>query len=160
MKRSGFIALAAFGVICLFLVSCSDQKQTVETAPPEKARIESLTTTPQDIRKEAEDLAKTTMAYTEEQKELYQKKIQEKMEQYGQNLKELQAKIIMLNEQAKANLVEEMENLNRKKEEVAEKVREIQAASGEAYEDLKNGLDRSLEDMDTAIDEAMSRFDK
>ena len=98
------------------------------------------------------------MAYTEEQKELYQKKIQEKMEQYSQNLKELQAKMVVLNEQA--NLVEEMENLNRKKEEVAEKFREIQAASGEAYEDLKNGLDRSLEDMDTAIDEAMSRFDK
>lgn len=160
MKRSGLLALAAFGAICLFLVSCSEQKQKVEKTPPEKAKIESLATTPQDIRKEAEDLAKTTMAYTEEQKELYQKKIQEKMEQYSQNLMELQTKMIMLNEQAKANLVEEMENLNRKKEEVAEKVRKIQAASGEAYEDLKNGLDRSLEEMDTAIDEAMSRFEK
>ena len=158
MKRSGFITLAAFGLICLFLVSCSDQKQTVEKAPPEKAKIESLATTPQDIRKEAEDLAKTTMAYTEEQKALYQKKIQEKIQQYTQKFLELQAKMATLNEQAKANLAAEMENLKRKKQEIAEKAGEIQAAGGEAFRDLKKGLDASLEEMDKAVDEAISRF--
>ena len=64
----------------------------------------------------------------------------------------------MLNEQAKANLADEMENLKRKKQEIAEKAGEIQAAGGETFRDLKKGLDASLEEMDKAVDEAISRF--
>ena len=160
MKLFGFVTIITFGVIFLFLTSCSDQKQTAEKPQPAKARVESLSTTTADIKKEAEDLAKTTMAYTEEQKALYQEKIKEKMEQYSQKLMELQTKMVMLNEQAKANLAAEMENLNRKKQEVAEKASEINAASGEAYEDIRKGLERSLEEMDKAFDQAMSRFEK
>ena len=160
MRRIGFTAMVVVGSICFFLASCSEQKQTADKAPPPKAKVESLATTPGDIKKEAADLARTTMAYTEEQKELYQKKIEERINLYGQKLMELQEKMIMLNEQAKASLVAEIENLNRKKQEVAEKAREIQSASGEAYEDLKEGLENSLEEMDKAFDQAMNRFDK
>jgi DNA anti-recombination protein RmuC len=160
MKRFGISSLAVIGTICLLLIGCSEQKQTVEKTAPEKARIENLATTPEDIKKEAQDLAKTTMAYTEEQKTLYQKKLQEKMVQYSQELKELKAKMVMLNEQAKTGLTAEMENLNRKKQEMAEKMQQIQDASGEAYTDLKKGLDRSVEEMDKALDEAMSNFRK
>ena len=158
MKHFGFTALVLLGVICFSLTSCSDQEQSSEKAPVKKAKVENLATTPADIKKEAEDLAKTTMAYTEEQKALYQKKIQEKMQQYSQNFLELQAKMATLNEQAKANLAAEMENLKRKKQEIAEKAGEIQAAGGEAFRDLKKGLDASLEEMDKAVDEAISRF--
>jgi len=158
MKHFGFKAIAALGVICLFWASCSDQKQTAEKASPEKAKVENLATTPADVKKEAEDLAKTAMAYTEEQKALYQEKIKEKMQQYSQKLMDLQTKMVMLNEQAKANLAAEMENLNRKKQEIVEKAGEIQEASGAAFEDLKKGLDKSLEEMDKAVDEAISRF--
>jgi len=160
MKHFGFISIFALGLLCLFLISCTDQKQSAEKAPREKARIENLSTTPGDIKKEAEDLAKTTLAYTEEQKALYEKKIQEKMELYSQKLLELQAKIVMLNEQAKANLASELENINRMKQDAAEKAGKIKNASGEAYEDLKKGLDRSLEEMDESLDEAISRFQK
>ena len=160
MKHFGFKALVILGVICFFLTSCSDQEQSVEKAPMEKAKVENLSTTPADIKKEAADLAKTTMAYTEEQKALYQEKIQEKMQQYSQKFGELQAKMLMLNEQAKANLAAEMESLNRKKQEIAEKAGELQNAGGEAFADLKKGLDASLEEMDKAVDEALSRFKK
>ena len=160
MRYFGFTALVALGVICFFLTSCSDQERSAEKAPMEKAKVENLATTPADIKKEAADLAKTTMAYTEEQKALYQKKIQEKMQQYSKKFMELQAKMVKLNEQAKANLAAEMESLNRKKQEIAEKAGEIQTAGGEAFADLKKGLDASLEEMDKAVDEAISRFQK
>lgn len=39
----------------------------------EGAKVENLATTPDDIKKEAADLAGTTLVYTEEQKELYKK---------------------------------------------------------------------------------------
>ena len=160
MKRFLLPAIIALAALCFFMTACSEQKPTAEKGSPEKARVENLATTPADIKKEAEDLAKTTMAFTEEQKALYQKKIQEKMAQYNRELVVLEAKLAKMNEQAKADLVAEMENLSRKKAEMGIKVRELQTASGEAYEDLKEGLDKAVEEMDKAYDQAMKRFQK
>jgi len=66
----------------------------------------------------------------------------------------------MMNEEARADLSAEMDNLSRKKAEVGVKVRELQAASGEAYADLKEGTDRAMVEMEKAYDQAMSRFQK
>ena len=93
MKPFGFATIFALAAFCFFMTACSEQKQTTEKASPEKAKVENLATTPEDIKKEAGDLAKTTMAYTEEQKKLYQEKLQEKMAQYNRELMELEAKL-------------------------------------------------------------------
>ena len=73
---------------------------------------------------------------------------------------ELKTQMAYRNDQAKAALEEVMVELNQKKLEITVKLKEIGAASGEAYEDLKKGLDKSVEDMDQAFEEAMSRFEK
>jgi hypothetical protein len=65
----------------------------------------------------------------------------------------------MMNEQVKADLAAEMENLGRKKAEMGVKMRELQKASGDAYEDLKKGMDKAIEEMDKAYDQALSRFE-
>jgi hypothetical protein len=72
----------------------------------------------------------------------------------------LEAKLVMMNEQAKAEFAEEMKNLSRKKAEIGEKFQELQAAGNEAYDDLKDGLDGAMEEMDKAYDQAMERFQK
>jgi DNA polymerase III delta prime subunit len=160
MKPFGFTTIIALAALCFFTTSCSEQKPAAEKVSTEKAKVENLATTPADIRKEATDLAKTTMAYTEEQKEVYQEKIQEKMAEYSEKLKEFETKLVMLNEQAKAEMAEEIEELNRKKAAISVKVQELQTASGEAYADLKEGLDNAMVEMDKAYDQAMERFQK
>src|SRR5210317_994813 len=121
MKRIGFIIIIALAALCFFMAACSEQKPAAE-----KAKIESLATTPEDIKKEAKDLAETTMSYTKEQKALYQQKIKEKMVLYGQKLDEMQDKVAIMNEQAKAELTVEMENLSNKKVEITNKLLELQ----------------------------------
>lgn len=160
MKRFRSTTVTALAALCFFMTACSEQTPTAEKTTPERAKVENLATTPGDIRKEAGDLAKTTMTYTEEQKALYQKKIQDKMGQYSQNLKELQEKLAMMNEQAKADMAAEMEELKRKKAEMGEKARELQATGSEAYGDIRKGLDSAIDEMDKAYDEAMKRFRK
>jgi hypothetical protein len=155
MKRIGFIIIIALATLCFFMAACSEEKPAAE-----KAKIESLATTPEDIKKEAKDLAETTMSYTKEQKALYQQKIKEKMVLYGQKLDEMQDKVAIMNEQAKAELTVEMENLSNKKVEITNKLLELQTASGEAYEDLKEGMDRAMDEMDKAYYQATRRFDK
>ena len=160
MKRFGSTSIFALAALFFFMTACSEQKPTAEKTTPEKAKVESLATTPQDIKKEAADLAKTTMIYTEEQKALYQKKIEEKMAQYGQSLSEMQAKLVTMSAEAKAGLTAEMEELGRKKDEMAQKASELQAAGSEAYADLKAGLDKAMEELDSAYDQALKRFEK
>lgn len=158
MKGFKYTTILLLASIALLIISCSDQKQSAETAPPEKAKVESLATTPADIKKEAGDLARTTLNYAEEQKEQYTQEVLSRLAQYNEKLIALDRKIAMLGEQAKAETMEEVANFNRKKEQVSEKFRELQAASGEAYEDLKDGMEKSIEEMDKAYVQAMSRF--
>ncbi len=158
MKGFKYTTILLLASIALLIISCSDQKQSAETPPPEKAKVESLATTPADIKKEAGDLARTTLNYAEEQKEQYTQEVLSRLAQYNEKLIALDRKIAMLGEQAKAETMEEVANFNRKKEQVSEKFRELQAASGEAYEDLKDGMEKSIEEMDKAYAQAMSRF--
>ena len=155
MKHVGFLVIIALASLCFFITACSEEKPAAE-----KAKIENLATTRADIQKEAKDLAETTLAYTQEQKDLYQQRIQEKMVQYNQKLHELQGKLAMMNEQAKAELAAEMENLNNKKIEISKKMLELQTASAGAYGDLKEGMDRAMDEMYKAYDQASNRFDK
>ena len=159
MKRAALIIFLA-ATFCLFLFACSDQKETAEKSTPDRAKVENLATTPEDIKKEAADLAKTTMAYTQEKKELYMEKIRKKMAQYNQQIMELDSKFTAMSEQARIEVAEQVEDLNRKKAEMNLKVRELQATSGEAFEDLKEGMDKAMDDMDKAYEQAVSRFTK
>ena len=72
----------------------------------------------------------------------------------------LQDILVQLNEQARSELAAEMDKLRGKKAEMGKKFQKLQAASGEAYEDLKVGMDRAMAEMDKAYEQAMSRFAK
>jgi len=154
MKHYLMMTIFALLAVGFFMAACGEQKPATE-----KVKVENLATTPEDIKKEAQDLAKTTITYAEEQKEIYTQQVLDRLAQYNQKLIQMDRKLAMLNEQAKAGLAVELDNFSRKKEEVAVKVRHLQAASGEAYEDLKEGMNKAIEDMDKAYDQAMSRFE-
>ena len=160
MKLFRIPTILFFAAFCFIMTACSDQKPAAEKTASEKAKVENLATTPQDIKKEAADLAKTTMAYTEEQKALFQKKFQEKMAQYNEKLQELEAKLATVNEQAKADMAAEMKELRMKQAELGDKLKELQTKGGEAYADFKKGLDSAIEQMDQAFDQARERFKK
>ena len=156
-RKAAIIVIIA---LAFFMTACSDQKQTAEKATPERAKVENLATTPEDIKKEARDLADTTLSYADQQKLKYLELLKEKQEQYQEKYVELEEKLVKLSEQTKADMAAEMENLNRKKAEMVLKTREIQAASGKAFEDLREGMDRAIDEMDKAYDQALNRFQK
>ena len=160
MHRYAIISIIVIIASSTLLTSCSEQKPTTEKTALEKGKVENLATTPADIKKEAKDLAETTMAYTEEQKAQYEKIIQEKLVQYNRKFMELESQLVMMNEQAKADLAAEMAELNDKKAVAAAKAKELQSTGGEAWADLKAGMDKAFMEMDKAYDQARSRFKK
>jgi hypothetical protein len=156
MKRFGATIIILLIAVGFLMIACSsEQKPTAE-----KAKVESLATTPADIKKEAKDLAKVTMTYSAEQMEQYKQKISEKMAQYQTKQNQIKSKLATMSEQTKAGLDSQMENLKTKKAKVDAIILELHTSSGEAFENLKEGMDNAMEDMDKAYDQAMDKFKK
>ena len=153
MKRFGSTIIIALIAVGFFMIACSEQKPTAG-----KAKVESLATTPADIKKEAKDLAKVTMTYSAEQMEQYKQKINEKMAQYSAKQKEITAKMATMGDKAKTTLEAQMQELKIKRAKMDAKVLELQAASGEAFANLKEGMDNAMKDVDKAYDQTMERF--
>jgi hypothetical protein len=156
MKHFGSTIIIALIAVGFLMIACSsEQKPTAE-----KAKVESLATTPADIKKEAKDLAEVTMTYSAEQMTQYKQKISEKMAQYQTKQNQIRTKMTTMSEQTKASLDSQMEDLKIKRAKMDAKVLELQAASGEAFKNLKESIDNAIEDVDKAYDQTMERFQK
>ena len=156
MKHFGSTIIIALIAVGFLMIACSsEQKPTAE-----KAKVESLATTPADIKKEAKDLAEVTMTYSAEQMTQYKQKISEKMAQYQTKQNQIRTKMTTMSEQAKASLDSQMEDLKIKKAKMDAIILELQTSSSEAFGNLKEGMDNAMEDMDKAYDKAMGKFKK
>ena len=144
-RLATFVMIAAIG---FFVVACSEQKPATE----------KQATATQDVKKEAKELADTALAYSLEQKEKYTQEVLKKLSQYNQMFITLDRKVSAMGEQAKNDMMGEIANVNTKKNQVSAKMRELQNSTGEAWEDVKVGLDKAIDDMDEAYKQAMSRY--
>ncbi len=155
MKRFGSTIIIALIAVGFLMIACSEQKPAAK-----KAKVESLVTTPADIKKEASDLAKVTMTYSAEQMEQYKQKISGKMAEYQTKQKEISAKMATMSKQTKASLDSQMEDLKIKKAKLDAITRELYTSSGEAFGNLKEGMDNAMENMDKAYEQAIDKFKK
>jgi len=73
-------------------------------------------------------------------------------------MRELQAKVINLNEKAKAEAKNGMDELQKKLDAAEQKVKAIRSASGEAWEKLKAEVDSSLESVKETYRKTVDRF--
>ncbi len=148
MKRhilTPFVAMLAFS---FFLAACGEQKPATE----------KQATTTQDIKKEAKELADTALAYSIEQKEKYTEQVLERLAQYNLKFMDLDRKVSTLSDQARNDMMGEIANVNAKKNQVTAKMRELQSSTGEAWKDIKVGLDKAIDDLDETYKQVMSRY--
>ena len=160
MKSSQLATIIALLAIGFFMIACSEQKTTGEKVKTETAKVESLVTTPKVFKNNTEDRVKNPMTFPDEQMAEYKQKVTEKMALFNYKQREIQTKLAMMNEQAKANLAPEAEELKLKRAQMDAKILELYSSGGEALGDLKKGMDNAMEDMEKAYDQALERFQK
>jgi len=148
MKRHIFTAFIVMLTIGFLLAACGEQKPAAE----------KQASTTQDIRKEARELADAALAYSIEQKEKYTQEILARLSQYNLKLMELDRKMSALGDQAKNDMLGEIANVNSKKAQVATRMRELKSSTGEAWKDIKVGLDKAVDDLDEAYKQAKGRY--
>ena len=141
------IILLAPGV----LSGCGEKDQT-ESKPATVSR--------EDVKREAKEAYDTTKAYTQEQMQAFREQTEIKLNEYKEEFNQLQAKAEKMGGEAKAKADEQLTALHQKREVVAEKLKELSSSSGNAWEQLKTGIDAALEDLGNAYKKAAAEFSK
>jgi len=114
----------------------------------------------EDVKKEAKEAYDATKAYTQEQVQAFRKQMETKLNEYGEKIDQLQAKAEKLGEDGKVKAQQQLTALRQKRDEVSEKLKELSSSSGNAWEQLKSGIDAAMEDLGNAYKKAAAEFSK
>ena len=154
MRRIALLIMLTSFFGLAFLVACGDQKEA------EKSKTE---VTSEDVKKEAKEAMETAKTFAQQQKEEYLQQIEGKMKEFDRDMQELlvkaQFRATDLKEESKAQFDQSMEELRNKKQAAAEKLNELNSASGKAWEDIKSGMDSAMDELSKAFDRARSHFE-
>jgi predicted RNase H-like nuclease (RuvC/YqgF family) len=126
----------------------------------DQPQSKSGTVSSDDVKKEAKEAYETTKAYTQEQMQAVRKQIETKLDEYGKEIDQLQAKAEKLEGDAKAKVEQQLTALRQKRDAVAEKVKELGSSSGNAWEQLKSGIDAAMEELANAYKKVVAEFSK
>jgi Skp family chaperone for outer membrane proteins len=151
MKRVMFarVFLAVMLLVPWALSGCGDKDQ-----PQSKPG----TVSSDDVKKEAREAYEATKAYTQEQMQAVRKQMETKLDEYGKEIDQLQAKAEQLEGDAKAKAEQQLTALRQKRDAVAEKVKELGSSSGSAWEQLKSGIDAAMEELANTYKKVVAEF--
>jgi chromosome segregation ATPase len=99
----------------------------------------------EDVKKEAKEAYAITRDYTQQQMQAFRKQMESKLNEYGDKIDQLQAKAEELGGDAKAKAEQELSALRKKRDEVSEKLKELGSSSGNAWDQIKSGIDAAPE---------------
>jgi len=147
MKGKSFFILLGIMVGSLMLLSaCSEKKE------PEKK------VTGEQMKKEVKEAGSAAMAYSKEKAEEYKKQVEAELEEYEGKIKSYVNKMNDMGAEAKASAQKQLDKLEEQQEAAKKKLSELKSASGEAWEDLKKGMENSMDELKSAFDQAASQF--
>jgi predicted RNase H-like nuclease (RuvC/YqgF family) len=135
MRRTLSIIVA---VSVAFILACGKAEESPQPKKP---------VTEEKVMKEVKEAVRTALAYTEQQKEEYQKKINAQLDEMQKKMAALKAKAEQAKPEMQAKLKAQMDALRKEVDAAQKKIEELKAASGKAWEDMKAGLDKALEDL-------------
>lgn len=103
---------------------------------------------------EAED----TLAAARKAKEAFQQTLAENLRRVDEQMRELQLKVVNLSAKAKADWAEKMKDLDAKRTAAQAKLTELRAASGDAWEHLREGSQAAWQELEQAFTKAAAEF--
>lgn len=91
-------------------------------------------------------------------KEAYQEKTEAQIQELEARIDLVRAKANQAKADAKIEYAETLEDLRSKQADARRKLQELHGTGLGAWEDLKQGMDEALNDLENAVDQAVSRF--
>jgi chromosome segregation ATPase len=97
-------------------------------------------------------------AASPEEQTSYKKEVKEKLKGLDQKIAELKKKATEVKGEAKADYDKEMAELGTKQKAAKKEWRKLAHATATDWEKVKAGMDRAVQDVESAYDKAASRF--
>lgn len=92
------------------------------------------------------------------ERETYKEKMALQLEEWSEQIEALEARIKKAHAEVRLRRAKEMHELRLKRNQAAEKMRELDKASGEAWDHTREKADKVWSDLKTRVNLAHSRF--
>ena len=93
-----------------------------------------------------------------EKRQVYIKKLEEKLMEYDAKLAELENKAAGVQEEMKNEYISQIDSLETKREEFAAKYDKLKESGEQAWEDIKTGTEKAWDELEEAIEKAVAHF--
>jgi chromosome segregation ATPase len=91
-------------------------------------------------------------------KQAYEEKLQAKLDEWQADIKKLKAKADQAKADVKLQYYEEIERLERNREDLRHKLNDLKKTGGDAWSDLKAGIESAWHSLEGALGKARDRF--
>ncbi len=153
MKRNTSLMAISILLALAFLTACGNQ----EEATKPKSEV-----TAQDVKQQAAAAMETAEMYTQEQKDAYMQKMDTRLKELDRDIEALGDKIQAgtneMTAEARAKLEASLQTLKAQKEGAVEQYEKLKASGGQAWDELKAGMDAAMKKLDEAFDKAKTAF--
>jgi hypothetical protein len=135
-----------------------------EQAPPAKNPVtvspapDQTPATAEDVQRETAEAAQATKEYLGVKKDEFVEATNKKLADLDVKMADLKVEGEKLSGEAKVKWEAAMEDLKVKRAEMSVKLEELKKSSGAAWEDLKAGLERAGQEVDSAAEDAVHKF--
>jgi hypothetical protein len=92
------------------------------------------------------------------EKEAYQQKIEARIAEWNAEMDKLRAQAKKLAAEGRIEAESRLQDLTIKKEAAEAKLAELRNAGGDAWQELKSGIDRAVRELDESVKRAVSKF--
>jgi len=110
------------------------------------------------MTKEARETVEATKEYTTQQKQVFQQKVHEELLAIQKQIMALQNKSRDISTEARADLQQSINELEKKKETAKEKLATLRGATDEKWNAVKSGVDAALDEVKQSYRKALSHL--
>ncbi len=112
-----------------------------------------------DVKNDLRDAAETVKGYTYQQREQYQKKMNNVMHELDEQVEELKEKARAGTANARARYDSELADLARQRDALRDRLSRLRAAAPDIWADVKSGVSAAAKDLRDTLDKVKSHMD-
>ncbi len=90
----------------------------------------------------------------------FQEQMQARLDEWKAEIDKMRAKADKASADARMDYLRRVDELESKRDEVQQRIKSLKKQGGEAWEDVKNGLESAMSELKRSVDSAASRFDR
>jgi hypothetical protein len=146
--------------LALAVAGCGGKGPTQEGAGQSATNAPAEAVTLEDVREETAEAVGAAVALADQTQDEYVDQVKSEITEVGQRLDALRAKAKALGEQARATWNDRVAELAKKQEALQDSLTDVADSTGDAWQELAQGMSQARKDMADALQKAEAEFNE